>query len=217
MLDITHFFNLDTFQHKAMFNDERIKYVWDTLTIIEDYLNDILKPEILGEVHPHADLIGNNIYIAQGAVVEAGAYIQGPTYLGPKTVVRHGAYIRGKVITGEGCIIGHATEVKNSIFLNKAKAAHFAYVGDSILGTNVNLGAGTKLANFKIRGTEVVVNINGNIYPSGLRKFGAILGDNVSIGCNTVCNPGTLIAPNSIICPLVSVRGYYPKRSLIKS
>lgn len=217
MFTPTDFFDLTDFEHRDIFADARIIYVWDVLKLIGEYLNSLLKPQILGEVHPGAYLMDDRIYIAPGAKVEPGAYIEGPTYLGPGTVVRHGAYVRGNVLTGRNALIGHATEVKNAIFLNKAKAAHFAYVGDSILGHNVNLGAGTRLANFKLRGDEVIIRYDGQKYATGLRKFGAILGDDVSIGCNTVCNPGAMIGPGANVYGLAFVSGYHPAHSTIKS
>jgi NDP-sugar pyrophosphorylase family protein len=215
MFNPSDFFDLTTFEHKAIFEDNRVTYVWDVLRLIGEYLEGMLEPEILGQVDPGAYLVGNRIYIAPGARVEPGAYIEGPVYLGAGAVVRHGAYIRGKLIAGKKSLIGHATEVKNAIFLDGAKAAHFAYVGDSILGNNVNLGAGTRLANFKLRGAEVVVKRGEQRYPTGLRKFGAILGDDVSIGCNTVCNPGVLIGPRSNVYALTSVSGCHAAESII--
>ena len=211
------FFDLSNFEHRVIFEDPRVRNVWDVLKLIDDYLNAILEPQILGQVDPRAYLIGEQIYIAPGARVEAGAYITGPTYIGAGSVVRHGAYIRGKALVGQNCVVGHDTEVKNAIFLNDAKAGHFAYVGDSILGNKVNLGAGTKLANFKLCGTEIRLRIDGKIIPTGLRKFGAILGDDVSLGCNTVCNPGALVGPRSGAHALSLISGYHPAESLIKN
>ncbi len=209
------FFDLSSFEHRGIFEDPRVEQVWDALQLIGEYLESILQAQILGQVDPRAYLIGKQIYIAPGARVEAGAYIAGPAYIGAGSVVRHGAYIRGKALVGKNCVVGHDTEVKNAIFLNGAKAGHFAYVGDSILGNKVNLGAGTKLANFKLRGTEIRLRVNGQIIPTGLRKFGAILGDEVSLGCNTVCNPGALVGPRSGAHALSLVSGYHPAKSLI--
>lgn len=168
---------------------------------------------VLGNVHPQA-IIEGRVYIAEGAVVEPTAYIQGPAYIGPGTEVRHGAYIRGNVYAGANCVIGHATEVKSSVFMDGAKAGHFAYVGDSILGRNVNLGAGTKLANLKLLGNEVAYidpqtrkKVN-----STLRKFGAVLGDDVQTGCNSVLSPGTLLFPKSSVMPCAHYHGtMFPK------
>ena len=142
--------------------------------------------------------------------------IKGPTIIGNNTEIRQGAYIRGDCLIGDRCVVGHTTEVKTSIMLNDAKAGHFAYVGDSILGNHVNLGAGTKLANLKIIDVEMKLRIEGEVYKTGLRKLGAILGDHVETGCNSVTSPGTLLGNGSLVYPCVNVPGaYYPKRSII--
>ncbi|GLI33463.1 hypothetical protein [Desulforhabdus amnigena] len=157
------------------------------------------------------------IYIASGAVVEPGALIKGPTMIGSYTEVRQGAYIRGKCIVGDRCVVGHTTEMKTSVMLNGAKAGHFAYIGDSILGNSANLGAGTKLANLKIREGTVKIRIAGESIDTGLRKFGAILGDRVEIGCNAVTNPGTLLGKGSLVVPVASVAsGYYTPKSIVR-
>jgi len=131
--------------------------------------------------------------------------------------VRHGAYVRGEVLTGRRCVIGHATEIKGSIMLDDAKAPHFAYVGDSVLGSKVNLGAGTKVSNLKITGDEIVIKHDGKNYKTGLRKFGALIGGHVETGCNSVLNPGVILGKGSMVYPCVAVRkGYYPPKSLIK-
>lgn len=176
--------------------------------------------------HPHAEnsiikagaIIANeHVVLMPGCIVEAGAYLSGPSVLGPKTMVRHAAYIRGGVITGKKCVIGHSTEVKSSIFANDAKAAHFAYVGDSILGNAVNLGAGTKLSNLKIVTGNIKINIEGEVVDTGLRKFGAIVGDSCQTGCNAVLNPGVILSKQSLVYPCVAVKkGLYKNKSLIK-
>ena len=164
-----------------------------------------------------AFIIGDEIELQAGVSIEAGAWVTGPTILGPKTSVRNGAYIRGGVITGESTVIGHCSEVKSSILFNGAKAAHFAYVGDSILGANVNLGAGTKISNLKMTNDEVVLNIDGKRIPSGLRKMGAIIGDGTETGCNSVLNPGALLSKSCLVYPTASVRNkYYKAKSRIK-
>lgn len=165
-------------------------------------------PKIAGEVHPQAVLKGR-IYIAPGAVVDPHVYIEGPTYIGPGAEVRHGAFIRGSAFIGAKAVVGHTTEVKGSIFFDDAKAGHFAYVGDSILGRNVNLGAGTKLANLRIAGDEVRVMCPTTKKPmgSGLRKLGSILGDNAQTGCNAVLSPGSVLFPGTAVLPCVHYRG----------
>ncbi len=138
-------------------------------------------------------LFDGNIHIGEGTVVEPGALIKGPTIIGKNTEVRQGAYIRGNCLIGNRCVVGHTTEMKSSIMMDGAKAGHFAYIGDSILGNNVNLGAGTKLANFKIVEMDIRLRIEGKVYKTGLRKLGAILGDNVETGCNSVINKKLII------------------------
>jgi NDP-sugar pyrophosphorylase family protein len=137
--------------------------------------------------------------------VEPGALIRGPALIGPNSEVRQGAYVRGSVLVGEGCVVGHATEVKNGLFLDGAKAGHFAYVGDSILGFGVNLGAGTKLANLKI--IEGTIRLRGPDGPvdTGRRKLGAVLGDGTETGCNSVTSPGALMAPKTMVFPNTTV------------
>lgn len=157
------------------------------------------------------------IFIGPGVAVEPGALVKGPTLITANTDVRQGAYIRGKCIIGKECVVGHTTEMKSSILLDGAKAGHFAYIGDSILGNSTNLGAGTKLANLKIRGSSVVIRVGDSKIDTGLRKFGAIIGDRVEIGCNTVTNPGTLLAKDAMVLPLRSVAaGYHPPGGLVR-
>lgn len=169
------------------------------------------------EVFPGAFIKDQEIEIREGCVIESGAFLAGPTILGKNTTIRHGAYIRGGVITGSGCIIGHASEVKSSIFLNDAKAAHFAYVGDSILGNGVNLGAGTKISNLKITNAEIVIRTEGKEFQTGLRKFGAILGDDVQTGCNSVLNPGAMLGAQCMVYPNASVKGVvFKEKSIIR-
>ncbi len=145
--------------------------------------------------------MGEQISIGQGVLIEPGAMISSPTVIDDRTVIRQGAYIRGYCLFGKQCVVGHVTEVKHSIFLNDAKAGHFAYLGDSILGTDANLGAGTKLANLKFTTGNVSIKTPEGVIDTGLRKFGAILADKVQTGCNSVTNPGTLIGPRSMILP----------------
>ena len=146
-------------------------------------------------------LAGDKIDIGKGVLIETGAFIQSPAIIGDHTEVRQGAYMRGYCLIGEKCVVGHVTEVKHTIFLNGAKAGHFAYLGDSILGNEVNLGAGTKLANLRFTKGNVQVKIEKQLVDTGLRKFGAILADHVQTGCNSVTNPGTILGKKSMILP----------------
>jgi len=146
-------------------------------------------------------LLGSKIAIGKGVLVEGGATIKSPTVIGDQTEVRQGAYIRGSCLVGKRCVVGHATEMKHTIFLDDAKAGHFAYLGDSIIGTNANLGAGTKCANLRFIPGNVQIIYEGEIYDTGMRKLGAILGDNTQTGCNSVTSPGTIMGEKSILMP----------------
>lgn len=164
-----------------------------------------------------AVLVGDRIQFGKGVKIEPGAFIASPTIVGDMTEIRQGAYLRGFCLVGKKCVVGHVTEVKHSIFLDNAKAGHFAYLGDSILGNEVNLGAGTKLANLRFTPGDVRVRTPYGPVDSGLRKFGAILGDFVQTGCNSVTNPGTLLGMRSLVLPNTTVpSGLHNKNSLIK-
>ncbi len=164
-----------------------------------------------------AILLGNTIDIGAGVLVEGGALIKSPAIIGDCTEVRQGAYIRGYCLTGKRCVVGHTTEVKHSIFLNDAKAGHFAYLGDSILGQDANLGAGTKFANLKFLGGNVSIRTENGLVDTGRRKFGAILGDGAQTGCNSVTNPGTIIGKGGILMPNTTApSGYHSPRTIIR-
>jgi NDP-sugar pyrophosphorylase family protein len=150
-------------------------------------------------------------------LIESGALIKEPAIIGDQTEVRQAAYLRGYCLVGKRCVVGHTTEVKHSIFLNDAKAGHFAYLGDSILGGNANLGAGTKFANLRFLPGTIRVRTDNGAIDSGLRKLGAILGDGAQTGCNSVTNPGTLIGPEGILMPnTTAASGYHPGKAVIR-
>lgn len=184
-----------------------------------DSIQVFMKGEILENaavILPGAYLFNEKIIIGPGTIVEPGAFIKGPVIIGNHSEIRQGAYIRGDCIVGNRCVVGHTTELKGSILLDGAKAGHFAYIGDSILGKDVNLGAGTKLANLKMIPGSITVTVDKKRYDTGRRKLGAILGDHTETGCNSVTSPGTLMGPSSIVYPGVSVpSGYYPGRTII--
>jgi len=164
-----------------------------------------------------ATLLGGRIKLGQGVLVESGAMIKSPAIIGNRTEIRQGAYLRGYCLSGESCVLGHTTEVKHSILLDNAKAGHFAYLGDSILGANANLGAGTKFANLRFLGGNVYIKTKDSLIDTGRRKFGTILGDDAQTGCNSVTNPGTLIGKDSFLMPNTTARsGYHPPRSVIR-
>ena len=214
MLKAEDFFDLSGFAHQDLFHDT--EYVWDALKKLPEYLDVHLSPGIKGSVMGGAWIMGDDIRIGAGTVVEPGAYIAGPTIIGESCTIRSGAYIRGNVVIGDHCIVGHTSELKGAIMLNESQASHFNYVGDSILGKRVNLGAGTKLSNLKIIKGNVKVKVGGELYDSGLRKFGAIMGDFSQTGCNAILNPGTLLGRNSMVYPNASVAGYIAPDSIIK-
>ncbi|MDY6856777.1 MAG: hypothetical protein SWO11_19120 [Thermodesulfobacteriota bacterium] len=166
---------------------------------------------------PGAYLFDDKIQIGSGTVVEPGALIKGPVVIGNNTEVRQGAYIRGNCLIGNGCVVGHTTEIKGSILLDGAKAGHFAYIGDSILGNDVNLGAGTKLANLKMISGTIFVRSGKQRYNTERHKLGAIMGDRTETGCNSVTSPGTLLGRRSIIYPCVTVPGgHYLDKTIVK-
>lgn len=177
-------------------------YVWEILSLLSKKLSTHTFSGIHGTVEKGAFLKNiESIEIGEGAYVESGAYIIGPCIIGPKTEVRHGAYIRGGVITGAQCVIGHCSELKNSYLGHHTKASHFAYVGDSVLSSEVNLGAGVRCANFRLDGKTIsIVGTEGRM-PTHLRKVGAFLGKHVSVGCNVVINPGHCLPAHTHISP----------------
>ncbi len=163
-----------------------------------------------------AVLVGSRIELGQGVLIESGALVKEPAIIGDRSEIRQGAYMRGYCLIGERCVVGHTTEVKHSVFLDDAKAGHFAYLGDSILGGNANLGAGTKFANLRFLPGNVKVRTPDGLVDSGLRKFGAILGDGCQTGCNSVTNPGTVFGPGSILMPnTTAASGFHPEKSVI--
>jgi NDP-sugar pyrophosphorylase family protein len=199
---------------------QHIQYPWEPLHHLKDYLTRFFQDHrnLIPPDAAQRAFISGDVFIEEGALIEENTYIAGPTVIRRGAQVRFGAYIRGYAYIGEDAIVGHDTEVKHAILLPSAQAAHFAYVGDSILGRHVNLGAGTKLGNVKVDmgKKHVLVRLDGQNVDSGMRKFGAILGDGVSLGCNSVTSPGTLVGRNTLCYPLSSLMGVYPPDSVIK-
>ncbi|MFK7803468.1 MAG: glucose-1-phosphate thymidylyltransferase [Anaerolineae bacterium] len=226
MLKPSEFFDLSDPFAAALFQD--CKYVWDVIGKIGEHVARLVgdKQTILGEVMPGAHIGTAPIYIGEGARIEPGAYVEGPAWIGPGAVVRHGAFVRENIIMLPNAILGHASEAKNSLFLNNAHAPHFAYVGDSVLGNNTNLGAGTKLSNLTLLSEKdkssgkrptIKLHVEGHEYDTGLAKFGAILGDETQTGCNSVLNPGCVIGRRCLVYANMSLRkGYYPAESVMK-
>lgn len=213
---IDELFDLSQYAHKKIFGD--IENVWEALEKLSSYLKKSTLGSLQGEISDQAFLVNPElISIGIGSVVEPGAYIQGPCIIGDYCSIRHGAYIRGNVLVGDHCVIGHSTEVKNSIFLNHSQAAHFCYVGDSILGSHVNLGAGVKLANLLFNKKNIKINTNEGAVDTQRRKLGAVLGDYAQIGCNSVTNPGTILCKQSCVHPCINLGGIVSKEYVIKS
>ena len=207
-------FDLSQTEHEAIFGG--CEYAWDALRKIPAYLVMHLRPGLHNRCQGVA-FIGERVFIGEGTVVEDGAMIKGPAIIGRNCEIRHNAYIRDHVIIGDNCIIGNSCEVKNSILFNHAVAPHFNYIGDSILGYKAHLGAGVKISNFKLVPGNITVEINGEPFDTGLRKFGALLGDNSDIGCNAVLNPGSIIGRGSVIYPNTNWRGVLAANKIVKN
>lgn len=182
---------------------------WAALARLDEFAATLVAEP--GDVHPTA-VVEGPLYMARGAKVGPHAYLTGAVFLAEGAEVGHGARVRGPAVLGPGALVGHASEVKRSVFLGGAKAPHFNYVGDSVLGHDVNLGAGVKVANFKAFGDEV--KVDG--VATGLRKFGAAVGDGVSVGCNAVLAPGTLVGPRTVIYHGATVRGLVAAGTVVK-
>lgn len=183
---------------------------WAALGRLDELLRHVV-PLLAGDVHPTA-LVEGPVRLEAGARIGPGAWVQGPAWIMAGAEVGHGALVRGGVALGPGARVGHASEAKHALLLGGAKAPHFNYVGDSVLGHDVNLGAGVKLANLKVmHGTIHVAGVD-----TGLRKLGAMIGDAASIGCNAVLAPGTVIGRDTIVYEGATVRGVVPARSIVK-
>ena len=203
-------FNMDETIAHNIFNDT--DFPWEVLPKIGDFIIE------LGKTLPEEEyeLRGDNIWIAKSAKLADNVSIKGPCIIGKGTEVRPGAFIRGKAIVGENCVVGNSTELKNVILFNNVQVPHYNYVGDSILGYKSHMGAGSITSNVKSDKTNVTIKYEGDIIETGLKKMGAILGNYVEVGCNSVLNPGTIIGSNTNIYPLSMVRGYVPKGSIYK-
>lgn len=246
-----YFTHLEVFPHKVLF--EEIENLWDPLKALPGYLEEKLSslPEGtrrvetmqgLGVTNPGAKepgiffrnwmeiesptlFVKQGIYLSAGTKLEPSAIIKGPCYVGEGCEIRQGAYLRGNVILGDNCVIGHNTEVKNSIVMDHSEAGHFNYIGDSIVGSHVNLGAGARLANLQFRTAEEKIKVSFpkiSVYAesgevdSGLEKLGAVLGDYVEVGCNAVLCPGAFVGKDTWIYPNLTLpKGCYPPKKLI--
>lgn len=191
---------------------------WELLGgALDELLGALPSSAIEGRLDPGAHILGDRIVVSAGARVHAGAVLEGPVFVGADVQVLPGSYIRGGVWLGAGARVGASTEVKRAIFLPGARAPHLNYVGDSVLGAGVNLGAGTILANFRHDGADIEIPVAGGRLETGRRKLGAVLGDGVKTGCNAVLHPGVVVGRESRIYPGVQLRsGVYPAARIIK-
>ena len=211
------FFDLEAFEHAALF--EGLEAVWEALgERLKAYLAEHARADVRGTVMQGAWIDPDApVFIGEGTVVEPGAMIKGPTIIGRNCEVRQGAYVRGNVLVGDRCVVGHTTELKGAVLLDGAQAGHFAYIGDTIAGNHVNFGAGTKCANLKVLPGSVCVKTQDGKVDTGLRKFGAIIGDHTELGCNSVTSPGTVLGKRCVVYPCTSVGGVIPAGTIVKN
>lgn len=207
------FLDLNHTDHRVIFDN--VEHVWQALEKIAPYLQFRLKPAMFGTLIGKP-FIGPDVFVGQGTVIEPGAMIKGPAWIGEGCQIRNGAYIRENVIIGNNVVAGNSCEFKNCLIFDQAEVAHFNYVGDSILGYKSHLGAGVILSNVRLDRREVTVSLPDSTQPTGLRKFGAIVGDHAEIGCNSVISPGSIIGREALIYPGVSWRGILPEKRIAR-
>ncbi|HEV3409691.1 MAG TPA: UDP-N-acetylglucosamine diphosphorylase [Chthoniobacterales bacterium] len=207
------FLALEHTAHSKLFENQR--YVWDALKQIASYLQFRLKPEVRGELLGKP-FISNAVFVGRGTIIEQGAVLKGPAWIGENCEVRSGCYVRENVIVGNGVVLGNSCEFKNSILFDEAQVPHFNYVGDSILGYRAHLGAGVILSNVKLDHAEISVVASDGSIATGLRKFGAIIGDRTEVGCNAVINPGSVLGRDCVVYPGANFRGVLVASSILK-
>ncbi|MDO4546503.1 MAG: UDP-N-acetylglucosamine pyrophosphorylase [Clostridia bacterium] len=190
-----------------------VEYPWEILKLIKNLI------VCIGNSLPSDEYeqIAQDTWVARDACVFDSVYLAGPAIIGHNAEIRHCAFIRGAALIGDGVVVGNSVEIKNSILFDRVQVPHYNYVGDSILGYKAHMGAGSITSNVKSDKKNVVVHINDVHIETGLRKFGAILGDRVEVGCNSVLNPGSVIGRDSMIYPTSCVRGFVPERSIFKN
>lgn len=208
---IENLYNLEETLASKIF--EGATYPWEVLPKIKDFIIEL--GNILNQ--DEYEKVGENVWIAKSATVAPTAYIKGPAIIGKDAEIRHCAFIRGNAIVGEGAVVGNSTELKNVILFNKVQVPHYNYVGDSILGYKAHMGAGSITSNVKSDKKLVIVKNETEKIETGLKKFGAMIGDEVEVGCGSILNPGTVIGKNSNIYPLSSVRKVVPENSIYKN
>ena len=207
---IKNLYNLDETIAKDLF--EGAEYPWEVLPKISDFIMEL--GNTLSE--EEYEKRGEDIWVAKSAKVAESAYIHGPAIIGKEAEVRHCAFIRGNALVGEGAVVGNSTELKNVVLFNKVQVPHYNYVGDSSLGYKAHMGAGSITSNVKSDKKPVIVKAGTERLETGLKKFGAMIGDEVEVGCGSILNPGTVVGPRSSIYPLSSVREVVPADSIYK-
>lgn len=210
-LTVKELYNLEETIAKDIF--EGVTYPWEVLPKIGAFIVE------LGNSLPEDEYekVWENVWVAKSAKVAPTAFINGPAIIGKNAEVRHCAFIRGNAIVGEGAVVGNSTELKNVVLFNKVQVPHYNYVGDSVLGFKAHMGAGSITSNVKSDKTLVKVHTPEGDIETGLKKFGAMIGDEVEVGCGSVLNPGTVIGKCSNIYPLSSVRKFVPAKSIYKN
>ena len=213
MFKAADLFDLTQTEHAAIFDGGN--FAWDALKKIEPRLAQVPRQNP-PKRFPGAS-IGDRVIIGEGTIVEPGALIKGPAIIGKNCQIRHNAYIRENVLIGDDCVVGNSSELKNALLFNGAQVPHFNYVGDSILGHKAHLGAGVKISNLKMTPGNIFVEVDGAPFDTGLRKFGALLGDGAEAGCNAVLNPGSILGRSAVIYPNVFWRGILPANMIAKN
>ncbi|HUD04912.1 MAG TPA: DapH/DapD/GlmU-related protein [Patescibacteria group bacterium] len=200
MITVEEFFDLNNVSFSDLFKD--LSYPWEALSNMQSYLDSKINTE--------------NVVVGEGTVIEKDAVIKGKAIIGKNCLIGNAVLMRDNCILGDNVQIGHGVELKNVIILNNSSIAHLNYVGDSIVGNNVNISAGAIVANLRLDRQEILVNIQGEKINTGLGKFGAIIGDGCAVGVNSVLNPGTILGKNCVVYPLTSVRGFHQANEIIK-
>lgn len=203
------FFDLNSFIYKDLLNEHT---PWEVITGLSAFIQTKFSS---GELTPNYK-DRPDVYIGEGTVIHPSVDIKGPAIIGRNCEIRHAAFLREGCIIGDNCIIGHASEIKHSIILNNSSSAHLNYIGDSIIGNNVNISGGAIVANYRLDKKNITIKTSGIMVDTGLEKFGAAIGDNCVVGVNAVLNPGTILGKNSIVFPLKSITGAHEENAVLK-
>ncbi len=208
LLNVSNYYNHSNVWCKDLFGQ---KNIFKVIVSIEDYIFKIFKKKTKDFKE-----YKKGVLIGKGTIIKSGVIFEGKCIIGKNCVIGPNSFFRGNVIIGDNTKVGNACEIKNSIILNNSSISHLSYIGDSVIGSNVNIGAGTVCSNFRLDEKEIFIKLKNKVYKTGLKKFGSIIGDNSKIGANTVLNPGTVLSKNCIVLPLVVVSGYHSDNQIIK-